>query len=50
MPLLASATLAAFAGILAGRIGIEKVTIGFIQQLVETMLLTFGHLLMAGII
>lgn len=50
MSLLAAATLAAFAGVLAGRVGIEKVTIGLIQQLVAAMLLALGLLLVAGII
>lgn len=50
MTLIAAATAAAFAGVLAGRLGIEKVTIGGIQRLVAAMLLALGVLLMAGII
>lgn len=48
--LIAAAAVAAFAGVLAGRLGVRKVTIGFIQRLVAAMLLTLGALLMAGII
>jgi uncharacterized membrane protein YfcA len=48
--LLAAATLAAFAGVLAGRLGVRQVKIGFIQQLVAALLLTLGLLLIAGII
>jgi uncharacterized membrane protein YfcA len=50
MGVLAAATLAAFAGVLAGRLGIEKVTISFIQRLVALMLLAIGGLLLAGLI
>jgi uncharacterized protein len=48
--LIAAATVAAFAGVLAGKIGIRKVTIGMIQKLVAIMLLSLGVLLVAGII
>lgn len=48
--LMAAATLSAFAGVLAGRIGIRKVTIGFIQKLVAVMLLFLGTLLAAGML
>jgi len=48
--LLAAATLAAFAGVMAGRAGIHKVTIGLIQKLVALMLLLLGLLLAAGIL
>jgi len=48
--LLAAATLAAFAGVLAGQIGLKKVTIGFIQKLVAVMLYALGILLVTGII
>lgn len=48
--LIAAATVAAFAGVLAGKIGIKKVTIGLIQKLVAVMLLLLGCLLSAGIL
>jgi uncharacterized membrane protein YfcA len=48
--LLIAATVAAFAGVLAGQIGLKKVTIGFIQKLVAVMLYALGLLLIAGII
>jgi uncharacterized protein len=48
--LLAAATVAAFAGVLVGQIGLKKVTIGFIQKLVAAMLYTLAVLLVAGII
>jgi hypothetical protein len=48
--LLAAATLAAFAGVMAGRAGIHKVTIGSVQKLVAVMLLLLGLLLAAGIL
>lgn len=48
--LVLAATAAAFAGVLAGKIGIHKVTIGMIQKLVAVMLLTLGSLLAAGMI
>lgn len=48
--LIIAATLAAFAGVLAGRLGVKSVTIEFIQTLVAIMLLSLGFLLMAGII
>lgn len=48
--LMAAATVAAFTGVLAGRAGIRKVTIGMIQKLVAVMLLSLGALLVAGII
>jgi uncharacterized membrane protein YfcA len=47
---IAAAAVAAFAGVLAGRLGIEKVTIGAIQRLVAVMLLCLGMLLVAGIL
>lgn len=48
--LIIAATAAAFAGVMAGKIGIHKVTIGMIQKLVAIMLLSLGVLLAAGII
>lgn len=48
--LLAAATTAAFAGVLAGQIGLKKITIGFIQKLVAFMLYALGLLLAVGII
>lgn len=48
--LLIAATAAAFAGVLAGRVGLKKVTIGFIQKLVAVMLYVLGALLVAGVI
>lgn len=48
--LIAAATVAAFAGVLAGRVGVRKVTIGMIQKLVAVMLLSLGALLAAGIL
>lgn len=48
--LLVAATAAAFAGVLAGRLGVKKVTIGAIQKLVALMLLVLGLLLMSGMI
>lgn len=49
IPLIAAATVAAFAGVLAGKAGLRSVTIGMVQRLVAGMLLTLGVLLMAGI-
>ncbi len=48
--LLVVATGAAFAGVLAGAIGLKKVTIGFIQNLVAATLYGLGILLVAGLI
>jgi uncharacterized membrane protein YfcA len=48
--LIAAATVAAFAGVLAGRVGVRKVTISMIQKLVAVMLLSLGVLLVTGII
>jgi len=48
--LLAAATIAAFAGVLAGTVGLKKITIGFIQKLVAVTLYMLGILLAAGII
>jgi uncharacterized protein len=48
--LIAAATVAAFAGVLAGRVGVKKVTIGMIQKLVAVMLLSLGALLALGIL
>lgn len=50
MGLLAAATLAAFAGVLAGTVFLRKVTIGFIQNLVAAALYTLGGLLIAGLL
>lgn len=50
MGLLAAATIAAFAGVLAGRAGLKKITIGFIQKLVAATLYVLGILLAAGVI
>lgn len=47
---VAAAAVAAFAGVLAGRLGIEKVTIAAIQRLVAVMLVSLGILLAAGIL
>jgi uncharacterized membrane protein YfcA len=48
--LLAAATVAAFAGVLAGAAGLKKVTVGFIQKLVAITLYVLGILLVAGLI
>ena len=48
--LIAAATVAAFAGVLAGKVGVKKVTLGAIQKLVAIMLLSLGTLLAAGIL
>jgi uncharacterized membrane protein YfcA len=48
--LLLAATLAAFAGVMVGRAGIHKVTLGVVQKLVAVMLLVLGLLLAAGIL
>jgi len=48
--LILAATAAAFAGVLAGKAGIKKVTIGLIQKLVAVMLLALGTLLAAGVL
>jgi uncharacterized membrane protein YfcA len=48
--LLAAATVAAFAGVIAGTIGLKKITIGFIQNLVAATLYILGILLVAGLI
>ncbi len=48
--LLAAATIAAFAGVIAGTIGLKKVTIGFIQNLVAITLYILGIMLVAGLI
>ena len=48
--LLVAATLAAFAGVMAGSAGIRKVTIGAVQKLVALMLLLLGSLLIAGLV
>lgn len=48
--LIGAATVAAFAGVLAGKFGLKKVTIGTIQKLVAIMLLTMGLLITAGIL
>lgn len=48
--LLAAATIAAFAGVLAGTVGLKKITIGFIQKLVAATLYVLGILLAAGMI
>ncbi|MEX2367005.1 MAG: TSUP family transporter [Pseudohongiellaceae bacterium] len=44
------ASLAAFAGVLAGKAGLHKVTIALVQKLVAVMLLLLGLLITAGII
>ncbi len=44
------ATLAAFAGVLLGKVLLKKVTIAAIQRLVAVMLLVLGALLMAGVL
>lgn len=48
--LIAAAILAAFAGVLAGKMGLAKITIGFIQRLVAVLLYILGGLLITGII
>lgn len=48
--LMAAVTVAAFAGVLVGKFGMQKVTIGLIQKLVAIMLLTLGFLLASGIL
>lgn len=48
--LLMVATIAAFAGVMAGTIGLKKVTISFIQNVVAFMLYILGALLLLGII
>ncbi len=48
--LIIAASAAAFAGVLAGKLGVKKVTIDMIQKLVAVMLLAFGALLVAGVI
>lgn len=48
--LLAAATLAAFAGVMAGVAGLKKVTVRFVQKLVAATLYILGLLLMAGLI
>lgn len=48
--LIAIASIAAFAGVFVGKIGVKKVTIGFIQNLVAIMLLLLGTLMTVGII
>ncbi|TNE29907.1 MAG: sulfite exporter TauE/SafE family protein [Alphaproteobacteria bacterium] len=50
MRLLAAATIAAFAGVLAGKAGLKKVTISFVQKLVAATLYLLGALLTAGLI
>lgn len=47
---LAVATLAAFAGVMAGNAGIHKVTIAAVQKLVAMLLLVLGILLMTGLL
>lgn len=48
MSLIFAVTAAAFAGVLAGKVSVKKVTIGMIQKLVAIMLLSLGALLAAG--
>jgi uncharacterized membrane protein YfcA len=48
--LIIAATAAAFAGVLAGKTGLKKITIGFIQKLVAVLLYILGGLLIAGVI
>lgn len=48
--LIAAATVAAFAGVLMGTVGLKKVTIDFIQKLVAVMLLILGASLAGGVI
>jgi len=48
--LISSATIAAFAGVLAGRKGIQKIMIGLIQKLVAIMLFVLGSLIAVGIV
>lgn len=48
--LLVVATAAAFAGVMAGRAGIHKVTIALVQKLVAILLLVLGALLATGLL
>lgn len=48
--LLAAATAAAFTGVLAGTMALQKITIGFIQKLVVSTLYILGTLLASGLI
>lgn len=48
--LLMATTMAAFAGVMAGIIGLAKITVGFIQSLIAVMLYILGGALLAGII
>lgn len=49
-PLIIYTTIAAFAGVLAGKAGLKKVTIGFIQSIITIFLYILGLLLTIGII
>lgn len=48
--LIAAAAAAAFAGVLAGRLGAKKVTIATIQKLMAVLLLSLGALIAAGVL
>jgi uncharacterized membrane protein YfcA len=48
--LILAAVTAAFAGVLAGKIGLKKITIGFIQKLIAILLYILGGLLITGLI
>ena len=48
--LIAASTVAAFAGVLAGKLGIHRITIQFIQKLIAVMLLVLGGLMIAGVL
>ena len=48
--LIIAATAAAFAGVLAGKAGLKKMTLGFIRKLVAVLLYILGTLLIAGLV
>ncbi len=48
--LIAAAALAAFAGVMVGRLGVKKVTIGLIRKIVAALLFALGLLIAAGLI
>ena len=48
--LIIAATLAAFSGVLVGKMGIKKITISVIQKIVTFMLFILGILILVGIL
>jgi uncharacterized membrane protein YfcA len=48
--LIVAATLAAFSGVLVGKMGIKKITISSIQKIVTLMLFILGALILIGIL